>query len=240
MKYYKTYYQRNLPHYHPEGYALFVTFRLINSLPLHIIKELQEKNDKLLKHISGISDKRIKSEFYREHHQNYFEEFDGWLDRYKESPRWLGNANAANVVKEAIHFNDDKDYELLAFTIMPNHVHIVFTPIVDRDSSRSRIQDAEKEKKLRNGNDINVVLQDRSISLVADILRKIKGSTARECNKILSRTGAFWQHESYDHVIRDEIELKHIVEYVLNNPVKARLCEKWEDWAHSYCNFEKM
>ena len=108
---------------------------------------------------------------------------------------------------------------------MPNHVHIVFTPIVDRDSSRSRIQDAEKEKKLRNGNDINVVLQDRSISIVADILRKIKGSTARECNKILSRTGAFWQHESYDHVIRDEVELKHIVEYVLNNPVKARLCE---------------
>ncbi len=63
----------------------------------------------------------------------------------------------------------------------------------------------------------------------------LKGSTARECNKLLKRTGAFWQHESYDHVVRNEDELRRIVEYVLNNPVKAGLVEVEEDWMWSYC-----
>lgn len=76
--------------------------------------------------------------------------------------------------------------------------------------------------------------------IVTDILRLIKGSTARECNKILNRSGSFWQQESYDHVVRDHIELLRIVEYVINNPVKASLCEKWEDWKWSYCNINYL
>ena len=50
----------------------------------------------------------------------------------------------------------------------------------------------------------------------------------------------FWQHESYDHVVRDENELGRIVEYVLNNPVKVGFCENWEDWKYSYCNFKRF
>ena len=83
--------------------------------------------------------------------------------------------------------------------------------------------------------DINVELQ---LPVVTNILRLIKGSTARECNKVLNRSGKFWQQESYDHVVRDNKELKRIVKYLLNNPVKAGLCERWEDWKWNYCNFD--
>lgn len=70
------------------------------------------------------------------------------------------------------------------------------------------------------------------------ILREIKGSTAREANKILKRSGAFWQHESYDHVVRDGKELERIIGYVLNNPVSAGFINDWKKWKWSYCKYE--
>lgn len=70
--------------------------------------------------------------------------------------------------------------------------------------------------------------------LLTDVLRKLKGSTAYECNQILGRSGAFWQHESYDHVIRDDAELERTTWYILQNPVKAGLCKDWRDWKWSY------
>jgi putative transposase len=59
---------------------------------------------------------------------------------------------------------------------------------------------------------------------VSRLLQWLKGSTAREANQLLGRTGqAFWQRESYDHVVRDARELERIAEYIEQNPVKAGL-----------------
>jgi putative transposase len=54
------------------------------------------------------------------------------------------------------------------------------------------------------------------------LLGSLKGVTAREANKILGRTGqSFWQHESYDHWVRDAEEFERIRRYIETNPVKA-------------------
>ena len=58
----------------------------------------------------------------------------------------------------------------------------------------------------------------------------LKSYTANECNKILDRNGQFWQHESYDHYIRNNKELNFYVDYVLKNPVKAGLVRNPELW----------
>jgi REP element-mobilizing transposase RayT len=68
-------------------------------------------------------------------------------------------------------------------------------------------------------------------------MQSLKWYTAKECNKILNCTGQFWQHESYDHVVRNEEELNRIIEYILNNPVKAGLVETHEDWKWNYCKY---
>ncbi len=73
---------------------------------------------------------------------------------------------------------------------------------------------------------------------LSQIVRSVKGRTARAANVILCREGAFWQDESYDHVIRDNIEFARIVDYVLNNPVRAGLAAKWDDWPGTYCREE--
>jgi putative DNA methylase len=54
-----------------------------------------------------------------------------------------------------------------------------------------------------------------------------------EANLLLGRTGAFWQHESYDHWVRNEREFNRIVAYIEENPVSAGLAAAVEDWPWS-------
>ncbi len=55
-------------------------------------------------------------------------------------------------------------------------------------------------------------------------LGPLKGFTAFEANKILARQGnPFWQHESYDHLVRSDEEFDRIQHYIEQNPVKAHL-----------------
>jgi REP element-mobilizing transposase RayT len=66
------------------------------------------------------------------------------------------------------------------------------------------------------------------------LLRALKGATAREANRILGRTGeTFWQGESYDHWARDEREVERIAAYIEENPVRAGLAARPEDYAWS-------
>jgi len=66
------------------------------------------------------------------------------------------------------------------------------------------------------------------------LLQSLKGVVAREANRILGRTGeSFWQAESYDHWVRDENEWKRIVDYIEENPVKAGLVQRAENYRWS-------
>ncbi len=66
-------------------------------------------------------------------------------------------------------------------------------------------------------------------------MHSLKRYVASEANQLLGREGTFWQHENYDHVVRDEGEWRRIVKYVINNPVAAGLVKQWEDWEWTFC-----
>lgn len=74
----------------------------------------------------------------------------------------------------------------------------------------------------------------RSDASLYRILQSLKSYTAREANLLLRRSGAFWHHESYDHVLRNDGELERTIWYILHNPVQAGLCRHWRDWSGSY------
>ena len=80
-----------------------------------------------------------------------------------------------------------------------------------------------------------LTLKDNSLNL-DEILQRHKRFTARQSNKILHRTGQFWENETYDHVVKDEIEFQNTLNYILNNPVKAGFVKKWDDWKWNYIN----
>ena len=66
------------------------------------------------------------------------------------------------------------------------------------------------------------------------ITKTIKGFTAREANRLLGRTGkSFWQEESFDHWVRNQDEFNRIARYIEQNPVKAGLVKRAEDWPWS-------
>ncbi|MEW6206864.1 MAG: transposase [Acidobacteriota bacterium] len=65
------------------------------------------------------------------------------------------------------------------------------------------------------------------------ILHSWKSFTANECNKLLNRSGEFWQTETFDRYVRDERHYHNAIVYIENNPVKAGLCDKPEDWKWS-------
>jgi REP element-mobilizing transposase RayT len=56
-------------------------------------------------------------------------------------------------------------------------------------------------------------------------MKTFKGRTARRCNQVLGRAGAFWQTDWFDRWIRDEAEWSRVRDYIHNNPIKAGLAK---------------
>jgi REP element-mobilizing transposase RayT len=98
---------------------------------------------------------------------------------------------------------------LFAAVVMPDHVHVLI-------------------KVLRDENGWPFPL--------AEIMQSLKGTTAHRINKLLHRSGPVWQEESFDHVLRSDESLKQKCEYIQQNPVRAGLVHKPEDYRWLWVN----
>lgn len=210
---YKFSYHRRLPHIQPEGATFFITSRLAGSLPVDVIEKLHRERDLIDAELAKIADKHEQAEKAYLASCRLFGKWDEALDASDMGIKYLANAQIAKLVADSLHFRDGTVYELIAYCIMPNHIHIVFMPL--------------EESK------------DKYYSL-SKIMHSFKRHTAHEANLMLGRAGTFWQHENYDHFIRDDPELERIVKYVLYNPVKANLVEAPTDWKWNYCKYDIM
>jgi REP element-mobilizing transposase RayT len=215
----KNFYRRNLPHFQPSEGEFFVTFRLAGSLPVEVIRRLKEERESRLKKLETVKDIKQRAEMIHKEEKIYFGKFDELLDNpYINSPQWLKYGRVAKTVADRLHDFDNNRYELICYCIMSNHVHLLFK-LLNNDSNKVLIHKDKTSKYI-----------------VTDIMRLIKGSTARQSNEILKRTGDFWHNESYDHLIRSDKERISIFYYILENPVKAKLVNNWKDWKWTYCN----
>ena len=212
------YYKRNLPHYQPGNADYFVTFRLANSLPKKVIDNLKNEYSILINETEKINNLSKRKRAILRNAKQYFRKFDNLLDGSQTGPLWLKEEPIANIIYESIIYRDKKKYDLHCFTIMPNHVHVVFSI---EDVNVGRIADSTARNSV-SGYRVTKILQD------------LKKFTAIESNKILKRSGQFWQNESYDHVIRNSTEYRNVINYVINNPVKAGLVDNAENWKWTY------
>ena len=203
-----------MPHFQPIGGLFFVTFRLANSLPKEILHAYFKERTQRLSKINPAN----KPFFYNEQ-KRLFAKFDNYLDRCMTAENWLNIPEIAGKVASAIRHFDGQRYELICYTVMPNHVHLVMDLELQVDS------DLWTE---------NVPTNEENYHQLYQILKSIKNYSARQCNELLDRSGTFWQKESYDHLVRDDRELANIIAYTLNNPVKAGLTTHWQEWKFSY------
>jgi REP element-mobilizing transposase RayT len=208
------YFRRKLPHYHLPNATYFVTFRLAGSLPVKAIERLKQEHQAELQRIDDRLTGPERMAAQQKAQADYFTRYDALLDQAQHGPRWLAQAECAQTVLMCIRELDPQHYHLHACCIMPNHVHLLFDQ-----------QDIPDPPAHQGG---------KHYTALSQAMRMLKGKSAALCNRILNRWGAFWQHESYDHVVRNEREHRQILQYILENPVKAGLVSDWEQWPYTY------
>jgi REP element-mobilizing transposase RayT len=87
---------------------------------------------------------------------------------------------------------------------MPDHVHMIFTPLVD--------------------------LKKSEVFSLARITKAIKGTSAHLINRQLGRPGRVWQEESFDRVLRVSEKLDEKIAYILHNPVRQGLVQSPKEY----------
>jgi radical SAM/Cys-rich protein len=176
----------DFPHFEGKEVIQAVTFRLDDSVPGPLVRTWKEE--------LRITDETTPSDpcmaKLRERITCYEDEGHGAC--------WLRDPVVARIVEEALLHFDGERYRLLAWCIMPNHVHVL-------------VETGERWP-------------------LAGLLQRWKSVTARAANKYLDRTGAFWQREYFDRFILHEKHLAAAADQIAQNPVKAGLVEKPEDW----------
>ena len=189
----------HLPHIKREGASYFVTFRLVGTLPAEVLSQLKQERETII--AQAVAANRPLTWHEQEGlFRWYSSRVDGHLDA-GHGECWLRRPEIAKIVTDALRFHAGNRFDLLAWVVMPNHVHAVVRPLPGFSLSQ--------------------------------ILKSWKGFSAREANRLLKRQGEFWQSESYDHLIRDDDDLRRCCHYTTMNPVNARLCAQQEDWQWS-------
>ena len=72
------------------------------------------------------------------------------------------------------------------------------------------------------------------------IMKGIKGVSARKINQSRGRTGTIWQDESWGRIIRDADEFGEKLQYMADNPLKARLVESIDEYDGWICNLDEQ
>ena len=207
---YQPFYRRHLPHIQPPGATLFITSRLAGSIPIEVLRQLHPEAERVEAALACVPDPQERAQRDYLEQRRLFGRWDAALDMAQSGPLWLRDPLIADLVSESLRYRDGRVYDLDTFCIMPNHIHVVYTPLPKADGT---------------------------YHAMSAIMHSLKRYTARQANLLLGREGSFWQHENYDHVVRDEAERRRIITYVLNNPVKAGLVQNWEEWEWTYCKY---
>ena len=109
-----------LPHWHQDDKYVFVTFRLHDSLPQEKLQWLREEKESWLKQHSQPWDEKVTKEYINK----FGKAVDKWLDNNYGNCLLKKQGNR-KIVEDALLFFDGTRYDLVAFVVMPNHIHIL-------------------------------------------------------------------------------------------------------------------
>jgi putative transposase len=114
----------------------------------------------------------------------------------------------AGAVVEAIeHRRKQNVWQVYAYCLMPDHLHLVV--------------------QLTAGEGASLPRQD-----ILTVLAQFKSFTTRSAWKA-GLDGQLWQHDQWDRLLRHEREFHQRCQYVLDNPVRKGLVEDWTLWPYS-------
>jgi type I restriction enzyme R subunit/putative DNA methylase len=179
-----------LPHFEGGRLIQHITFRLADSLPQSVLRRIEEEvgNDK---------DTARQIELH--------ERAEAWLDAgYGHCV--LRRTEAATLVQDALFHFDGIRYRLIAWAIMPNHLHALIEPI-----------------------------DPWTIGRIVSTWKSYTGRRLSPMLRGVSRLNPHrvWNRDYWDRFIRDQGHFEDVVAYIHGNPVKAGLVSRPEDWQWS-------
>ncbi|MBK5259289.1 MAG: transposase [Thermoanaerobaculia bacterium] len=117
--------------------------------------------------------------------------------------RIVMNRQARDIVLSTVLHDRNIEYALHAAVIMPEHVHILLTPI-------------EKD--------------ERAMSTIPIITQRLKSVSAHRVARLPNQKRHVWQDESFDHIVRGQDSLRAKADYICENPVRRGLVKAPDDW----------
>lgn len=120
-----------LPHFDGPERTQFITFRLFDSMPLHLLEAWRKESS--------------DDTHYRKRIEKYLDAGDG--------SSWLRRPTIAAIVCDTLQIHHQKKYDLDSWVIMPNHVHVLLTPL-----SGFHLDQIEHSIKSYTANEANKVL----------------------------------------------------------------------------------
>ena len=197
-------YKRKLPHYQPKDGTFFITLRLAFDIPEKYLLALNHYRETLRNNYAKSENASLAKEIIKKKAFAYEDEL---FDKCGNGIILTNNPAAGIITDKLLEMNEDFFY-LYAFTIMPNHLHMLIRPL-ERDGSQVGM---------------------------SNIIKTFKGSTARMINLALERQGQLWFREYHDHWIRSQQELVNVIDYIRNNPVQAGLAKDARYWQWTWLN----
>lgn len=195
---YKGFYTRGyLPHADFPKSIQHITFHLADALPKAALERMKQK-------IELLNDEEQKKEKRKQ--------LQELLDAGYGSCVLKDETNA-KIVCDSLLFGHGERYELIAWVVMPNHVHVLI----------------EQNERWPLGK----IVQSWKRHTAREINRKGAPSCTRQ-NKPL------WQREYFDRFIRNEKYFNNVMNYIEENPLKAGLVNKKEDWMWSSAGWSEV
>ncbi len=197
------YASKHLPHFDSRGARQFITYRLADAMPAARRSEWEA-----FLSLEDDLEKQRKIEAYLD---------NGYGECHLRDPR------IADLVQENLWHHDGVKYRLLAWVIMPNHVHALIeiwnVPLGEVLKSWKSYTAKEALKILRGGDGSSPSF-------------KLK---ARGDGPSPPRT--FWEEDYFDRYLRDDEHYRRVVRYIENNSTKAGLVRAPEAWAWSSARY---
>ncbi|HXC47745.1 MAG TPA: transposase [Candidatus Sulfotelmatobacter sp.] len=179
-----------MPHFECNELPQHVTFHLADSLAKNALRKLESQLQFLPQKKRSVERRKRLEE---------------WIDAGHGSCV-LRRPEIATVTQASLLKFDAQRYRLLAWVVMPNHVHALFKPVCGW-----------------------------TVSQIVAAWKKFTARRICDWQKDLGEefTRPVWHREYWDRYIRDQRHLAQTVEYIHLNPVKAGLVDAAENWVWS-------